>query len=274
MALSPTSSLQILAPSSMFHDIKAQWNVLQHSLSTISPAEPYSNMSTCYSSVDRSVLITALVKKKAELELLRNEMQTTAAGSIHNLPVESLNDSSSTTVQGKFREFSESMKKTKHARHTSAIDTHPIVRIPSKHCDTTTSWSPNFEFSPLSPLSPTFGPRMGHIPSGTVVRRRSLPNNGVDNTHSAFVDNNVQRHSVARKLDWERRVQWEAAWAWIEQHLGTYAEGFAASPNTYGTSQEIWEELVRLKKEAAALGERLKGMNSDIQRQATTRSSI
>ncbi|KAF2497089.1 hypothetical protein BU16DRAFT_560402 [Lophium mytilinum] len=53
---------------------------------------------------------------------------------------------------------------------------------------------------------------------------------------------------------WERRLQWEAAWYWIERQPDYYANHFVAwDRNPTGTNTVIWEELVRLWRECDEL---------------------
>ncbi|KAF2803070.1 uncharacterized protein BDZ99DRAFT_173946 [Mytilinidion resinicola] len=53
---------------------------------------------------------------------------------------------------------------------------------------------------------------------------------------------------------WERRMQWEAAWCWIERHLDYYADHFIAwDRHPGGTKTAVWEELVRVWRECEEL---------------------
>ena len=136
----------------------------------------------------------------------------------------------------------------------------------------------------ISPISPTFGPRAGAILAGTIARRRSIPvspaslptltqNSNANSNSSAYSHPRTQSNthtypssandekSVHRLLrrDQESRIQFEAAWLFIEAHLDHFAERFAGVASEEGGKEEVWREVVEVSERCKVLREERRG---------------
>lgn len=104
---------------------------------------------------------------------------------------------------------------------------------------------------------------MGHIPKGTVERRRSLQHGVSANQDTACVadaewqgEDFVNRESAG--------VMWEAAWLWIESHIVEYAERFSEFGRDGRDKHKIWDKLVRLRIECEDLDRQLSCIVEDV----------
>ena len=98
---------------------------------------------------------------------------------------------------------------------------------------------------------------MGHIPTGTVERRRSLQHSVPANTHTACAADTDRGSEDALNQDFSRLL-WEAAWLWIESHIEDYADKFRhVNWDDIGGKYEMWEKLVRLRIESENLDREL-----------------
>ena len=105
---------------------------------------------------------------------------------------------------------------------------------------------------------------MGHIPTGTVERRRSLQHGLSPNPYSARpADADRESEDVLNKES--ARILWEAAWLWIESHIEEYAGKFQdASQDGVRGKNEMWEKVVRLRIESEELDRQLGCISEDV----------
>ncbi|KAF2690437.1 hypothetical protein K458DRAFT_103290 [Lentithecium fluviatile CBS 122367] len=119
----------------------------------------------------------------------------------------------------------------------------------------------------LSSLSPTFGPRRGIVPVGTVERRRSgvlfnhsCPSGTPEGTEDKVgpsgyfgdtaADVNIPR-PARRSRDTVRRVLWEAARVKIEWNFNDWVDRLGAAAGKEGI-EETWRQVVKLLNDTLA----------------------
>jgi hypothetical protein len=123
----------------------------------------------------------------------------------------------------------------------------------------------------LSPLSPTFGPRKGSVPVGTVQRRKStaapspcLPNDrlskkalnetGSCRSHQHYIfDQEAHGMSEQQRHTSTQRSLWEAAWLEIERNLEDWMDRFSVETGQERDIWELWRELVEMQAQKRAL---------------------
>ncbi|KAJ4301808.1 hypothetical protein N0V90_003902 [Kalmusia sp. IMI 367209] len=122
----------------------------------------------------------------------------------------------------------------------------------------------------LSPLSPTFGPRKGLVPAGTIQRRRSVPFKTVNTEGNNLVKpaaSDTPSYSTGTSdFKWatpvvqrkpgrpEKKILWQAVWAEIERNLDIYTKNF--EPNQHEgvpPKEEIWIDLIIMLREINTL---------------------
>ncbi|KAF2742267.1 hypothetical protein M011DRAFT_292386 [Sporormia fimetaria CBS 119925] len=245
-------------PASPFPVVEAQWGTLLYYLDKVPGSGPQTPPGSWLTSMDPKVLLTAIAKKRAEVELLRHARPTACYQTL-NKPQSwtPLYDDCYTAFERMklSRERRNSVRGPRHTRLPSHIrvdlgfDREPTeqqahVRPMSLHSQ--------------SPLTPTFGPRRFDMFTGTVARRRSLPPVDAPLMPSPVTPVALKRSHYEGSKSSEKRIQWEAAWVEFERNLEAYVEKFGSGlDGRYGfrnENQRLWEELVDLKIE----GERLK----------------
>lgn len=257
--------------------IKAQWDILQKHLKSLPAIELPRTDPAWLDLISHSVLNTALEKETTKIKSLQNQV------SQRKTRTEQLSHFCSL----QFPNYDVGNARSSYPSPTPATEGRP-ERIPAKRFPdidvdfdsrpplyislpgTATRHSalePLQQYprpSPLSPLSPTFGPRMGHVPIGTFERRRSLQYPLPTNAHTTRAadahrqgEGNVNKESA--------KIMWEAAWLWIENHIEEYTERFEDS-NQDGIRDkyEVWEKLVRLRIEGEDLDRQLTSISEDV----------
>lgn len=237
-----------LLPASL--STKAQWSLLHHYLDELPLSETLATNANWMGTLDRALLLTTLVKKRALLELLRSEAE-------HAQPA--------VQYDSEFLEYDQGYASLK--QQTLPPSTQEAINRLS--VDTSqkrgTEGFPGTGHS-ISPISPTFGHRRGQLLSGTVSRRRPLPATSSLSPRLPRCDDQDGGWENQRLVlqDWEKRVQFEAAWTHIETHLDVYAEQFkVVDERPLRRKAAIWEELVGLRQEAVALEERIQRGRED-----------
>ncbi|KAF2645703.1 hypothetical protein P280DRAFT_127878 [Massarina eburnea CBS 473.64] len=251
---------------------RVQWDILQSYFDEHLPDTAPPIDRTWLDNVDKSILLTLLAKKRSELDLLHSEA---AYSSLYNRR-------SPKRYSGiKFPNYDVGIRSPSHTTpmqesqyQSAASQLHSISY--RDHRNTTTELGVSKRYtqhdgnnrlllpSPVSPLSPTFGPRRGLIPSGTTDRRRSsVPeaqaakgvNNEAEGDRAATamsslaltvgVDEDTSRNR-------EKRVLWEAAWKEIEGHFEEYVGRFGVGEGEGRDAEgkeNLWGMLVELRNE-------------------------
>ncbi|KAF2263337.1 hypothetical protein CC78DRAFT_581621 [Lojkania enalia] len=227
--------------------LKVQWALVQRFLDEIPLSETHALSKNWISTLEKNILVTALVKKRSELELLRSEAEHAEITSECEIEFPSYDvafRNSNNEMTGE-QISSASEGRNRNALHVDVSRTHKGVE----------GFPILAHRSLISPLSPTFGPRRGALLTGTVNRRRSIPHSPIHNLRNG---NNIETKSLVLR-DWEKRVLWESAWIHIEEHLEEYAGRFGVIDE--GREKEnVWEELVGLRVEGSKL---IKGIRSE-----------
>ncbi|KAF1993387.1 hypothetical protein P154DRAFT_75664 [Amniculicola lignicola CBS 123094] len=160
-------SLEI--PSSTL-SAEAQWSLIEHRLHDLHHSQSQYSRNPWLSTVETPILLLAVAKHKAEVDLLRYEAD-------HALPL------SDSEPDNPFPNYNVGLHNTSYSSSSSASSQPASPRnrssndsntahIPPQHSPPT-SPPPLPDIDPLSPLSPTFGHRRGSLLAGTVTRRRS-----------------------------------------------------------------------------------------------------
>ncbi|PVI03198.1 hypothetical protein DM02DRAFT_265231 [Periconia macrospinosa] len=265
--------INILPPTSK----KAQWDILNSYIDKLSSDGLPPADRIILDNFDKSVLTTLLTKKHSKLDVLHSE-----ANSSLSIPSPRRHVKRSSVLS--FPNYEIGTYVPGH-RRTPAVDGMPPLSLdiptntpaasppqidPSRppHRNTITELvssqrNPQLcssnEGIPLqalevSPLSPTFGPRRGEIPSGTLERRRaSLPTNQFDpSTYPTFEQpsedlghDTKARQNIQSMADWgtggEKRILWEAAWKEIE---GNFEDYFGRFSGDDGGKESLWDRIL------------------------------
>ncbi|KAF1950168.1 hypothetical protein CC80DRAFT_246243 [Byssothecium circinans] len=295
---------------------RIQWDILHSYLDKSAPdASPAANQNHAWlENVEISILHMLLAKKRTEMDLLRSEMAYSSLASTatfkckkrgsclkfpnyevgtytpsHTTPLPlpplypGTRNRSTSVSNCDTHSYSHSDSAFNAAYKTTITDLpiskhSPFSRVPSFNTSDERSHLP----SPVSPLSPTFGPRRGLIPSGTVARRCSsipfnecIPDNqapgSAENAAGALADTTapVSTDDITPALNIngalgseinplkERRVLWEAAWKEIEAHFEEYVGRFGNGCDGEG-KEGLWRLLVECGEERRGL-ERARG---------------
>lgn len=155
MSLSPSTPLSPTTPYT-----NAQWSLLNHYLHTPTITTTRTTPLSTLNTIDRSLLLTLLAKKSAELDLLIAEAVHLIQACKSNL------------------EFPNYDVALARPYHSTASPTTPEA--------TGGTGEPAQREQHHSPISPTFGPRQNAEFSGTIARRRStaLPSPSEPDSHS------------------------------------------------------------------------------------------
>jgi hypothetical protein len=244
MSSSPPST--ILGPSLTAN---AQWAQLHTHIKNLPLSGNRPIPVTWVDSVDRAILLAAIVKKTTEHDLLQSEAAHAHIASKCDIEFPNYD------VALAYPHRATSPRETPQTERSSAEQQSSVAAAAA-------AATTQYDSGGISPISPTFGPRAGAILSGTVARRRSIPilpvtPNGVD-------DEDKKMRRLIRK-DWEERLQFEAAWLYIEQNLEGYVEKFRVCDEEPGGSKTVlWEELVRLRGECEGLEMRIRAGREDV----------
>ena len=105
---------------------------------------------------------------------------------------------------------------------------------------------------------------MGHVPKGTVERRRSIQHGVPANASTARAEGaGWESEDVVNRGS--ARLIWEAGWLWIESHIEEYVEKFSDFGSRSGEGKyEIWERLVRMRLEWRDLDRQLSCVAEDV----------
>ncbi|KAF2020004.1 hypothetical protein BU24DRAFT_131145 [Aaosphaeria arxii CBS 175.79] len=286
MAPVSPSTLAPLQPSLSpvpLHIIKVQENIPNDRLNTLPITELQTMTTNCNSTIDQRLLVPALVEKQAELKLPQTELehQSKEDGVFrfprYNMAHHRPSPPSPAQQQHPKPDHPSTTTSTRHISESRKANRS--IYAPERGQRTRRPQST--QIADLSPQSPTFGPRMGQLPSGTVYRRRcSLPANVPANPHPAGIEAELQRSQAALRTNQEKRMQWEAAWAWVEHNLEDCVQHIADDGNKskavdqFGASHDVWDELLTLKTEAEGLEARIKDLAGDGRTHVPLRSSI
>jgi len=258
-----------LAPASL--SIKCQWDLLNSHLE----ATPFSSGATTPSwlnSIEKPVLLTLLAKLRSELDLLRSEgirpylpSRKDSGIQMHDDHVATPSPCHLTTWQATtnlvtdFDRANGSFSASRRNRNADRLET----KIPN-------NGDGGFRLpEQLSPLSPTFGPRKGSIPIGTVARRKpdsvafnnissdEIPDGAQDEPESYTSPKDTatnENHSgaVTEDINMMRRMLWVAAWLEVERHLEHWVFKFGRVWKERG-NRELWREMIKLQNEKAEL---------------------
>ncbi|KAF2277387.1 uncharacterized protein EI97DRAFT_289738 [Westerdykella ornata] len=243
-------------PASPFHILDAQWGIIHQYLYNLPQSGAQSASRDWLNGINRNVLLTALAKKRAEIENLWTEANQAESSSLRHSKIE-INFPNYEAGTPPF---------TPPPSVSTMSPPSPAITLPHDRYTGSTGvgYASAEHVDRLSPLSPTFGPRRFDLFSGTVSRRRSLPpSSSRAFSNSSSADNRKgtdERKSLLK--DWERRILWEAAWKEIERNLDRYVDRFAGTGDGKETvrrnNEDIWEELVDLKVEAELLEGRIR----------------
>jgi hypothetical protein len=221
--------------------------------------------------LNRKLLIAALAKKRAEVDILRSEAEhaetlPTCPSGI-DVPFRNYNVNGSLPTP-----LTPSIKRVQRPRPMYLQRTSsPYSRI-DMSVDVCSDGNKmgygevEEGVDQLSPLSPTFGPRRGDYFSGTVSRRRSMPpGTPMLFSHEAPIGEVAEKRVLLSTVT-ERRIQWEAAWVEIERDLEAWVGRFEVGKELCGDEREngeVWEELVELRMEGECLREKLMVIRRD-----------
>lgn len=159
------STLPYHEASTTFPTTEAQRELLESHIEAVSPA---SNSTTpiLLDEMEKPSIHTAIAKMHSEVDMLHAEASCPSLPSRKDSGIELSGDDEGTPG------MCDSM--TPHAAAGQVPSSFSADRWQHK-VDVSACATQNYEdyTSQLSPLSPTFGPRKGSIPTGTVTRRRS-----------------------------------------------------------------------------------------------------
>jgi hypothetical protein len=191
--------------------IKSQWDLLKSHLEATSYS-PDAPIPSWLNSMEKPVLSILLTKLRSELDLLHSEASRPSFPQRKDSAIQMPDDQTrspcrSTTSQA--------------MTYPAPVPDRAIESLPAFQWeldeDESGHSTPNYGEGgfrlpePLSPLSPTFGPRKGSVPIGTVARRRS---GSVAFNCSLSEDSGP----VTGDMNLTKRMLWLAAWLEIERH--------------------------------------------------------
>lgn len=263
---------------------KAQWDILQSYIDKLTPDISHPTQSILIENIHQSVLLALLAKKRSELDLLLAEAA---------LPYPSTHHHSKRSPGLQFPDYEFGFRPSARTDPTQKSPPMTIAIPSSNRCLprlSTPSTDPlrrphrntiselvSAQRSPhsrsgsgtgvarepkVSPLSPTFGPRRGEVPSGTMERRRaSLPSNCYNPSTCAtpknLADGGERNKEDAHKHDHmdigvgqgsvEKRILWDAAWRQIEGNFEEYVGRFDGDVD--GGKQLVWDQILALVKQ-------------------------
>ncbi|KAH7130451.1 hypothetical protein B0J11DRAFT_577984 [Dendryphion nanum] len=243
--------------------LRAQWCILENYLHTLPLSENQASKPTWLRTIAPTLLLLALDKRTAELEILQYEISSSNKpdpSRVCSLEFPNYDVGTPRSWSLAAAQTTQATRSTGQEHNIPNFQFKPRISDlyiqPPGSSDQPPSTQPFNLSSPIniSPLSPTFGPRKGHIPTGTVARRRSLSQAVPRDTHTASAANAEGGSSDGMRGDeFQRRLQWEAAWVWIERNLEEYVRKFEGKDGDEGR-KDVWEELIRVMGE----GERLR----------------
>ncbi|KAF2121374.1 hypothetical protein BDV96DRAFT_210887 [Lophiotrema nucula] len=234
-----------------------QWSLLRRFIEDLPLSECKSVNSNFIKSLASSVLHIFLIRKRAELDLLGSEASHVELPS--DCSIQFPNYGNASPPASPSEELASFLGKK--AKRDMRIDLSEFT--PRK---LGAEGFPTGDLrSPISPLSPSFGPRRGEMLSGTVLRRRSIPPQSPHASQPAHVRRTsaISKEEALRltREDRHKRVQFEAAWKEIEAHLDEYIGKFGLdAEDIVGGKQKtaIWEILISCREEADELVERIR----------------
>lgn len=234
-------------------------------------------------SVDKSVILTLLAKKRSELHLLRSEAKRPGLAPPNVSDTFQFPDydvgtrGSGYTTPSKATQVppdsaSSSRPPSRRARNNSELHNieegigDALAKLNTSGLHSRGHSENGFQLpGQLSPLSPTFGPRRGHVQIGTLERRRaSVPANvymSQNRTPTSPACAKRPPYSASLpagshclvKSSWEaeQRILWEAAWTEIERNLEAYARRFEDGNSDLDErdNDDVWRELVNLRND-------------------------
>lgn len=260
---------------------KIQWDFVESYLDTLTPSPPPRIPPSWLDSIDSFVLSTLLAKKRSELDIIRSDAQSVipprkdSGVGLPEYHVGVDNSGDPSPLQATAAAANSALQLQPASPRTRKLDQRvdrTPLRLDSVSLYARGNAHDGFKHDErLSPLSPTFGPRKGVVPSGTLKRRRtSVPIAGwlCDETPSTFLSQDhrppqpstnpgpdPEFQGVSANAKTEDRIIWEAAWTEIEKNMDNYMGKFmdARTCGRNGENQELWKQLIGLRLEKIEL---------------------